>query len=156
MWFHTLFILVCTAERPLYPGAPISCNKSWKTVYEFSVSNRLTDAATQDLLQLIVPYLTTAFNLFTSWRNTPQWREKFLINIIAASAWKKCCLPRECVLNKIAETKNQVCATSHCYHLVTIWKIYLQVRTCGHNNILHSYTLHAQYSYNNYVLLLIR
>lgn len=53
MWFHTLFILVCTAERPLYPGAPISCNESWKTVYEFSVSNRLTDAATQDLLQLI-------------------------------------------------------------------------------------------------------
>ena len=37
----------------IYPGAPISCNESWTSIYEFSVSNRLPDCATQDLLKLI-------------------------------------------------------------------------------------------------------
>ena len=55
MWLrpiHTCFL--CLAERiPLYPGAPISCKESWISIYEFAVSHRLPDSATQDLLKLI-------------------------------------------------------------------------------------------------------
>ena len=41
------------ADVPLYPGASISCKESWTSIYKFSVSNKLTDSATQQLLNLI-------------------------------------------------------------------------------------------------------
>ena len=40
-------------EEPLYPGASISCRDSWTSIYKFSISNRLTDTAMQQLLNLI-------------------------------------------------------------------------------------------------------
>lgn len=40
-------------DEPLYSEAPISCRESWTSIYKFSVSNRLTDSATKDLLKLI-------------------------------------------------------------------------------------------------------
>jgi hypothetical protein len=42
-----------TGETPLYTGAPISCRESWSSINRFSISNRLTDSATQQVLKLI-------------------------------------------------------------------------------------------------------
>ena len=33
--------------EPLYPGAPITCQSSWSSIYKFAASNRLTDSGTQ-------------------------------------------------------------------------------------------------------------
>lgn len=38
---------------PLYTGAPLSKEASWISIYQFAVSNRLTDIATQQLIELI-------------------------------------------------------------------------------------------------------
>ena len=38
---------------PLYDGAPISQTASWLSIYQYAVSNRLTDHATMQLLDLI-------------------------------------------------------------------------------------------------------
>ena len=37
----------------MFPGAPISAKESWRSIYEFLISNHLTDVATQQLLDLI-------------------------------------------------------------------------------------------------------
>ncbi len=37
----------------MFPGAPISCKERWTSIYEFSISNRLTDSGIQQLLDLI-------------------------------------------------------------------------------------------------------
>ncbi len=58
MWLiNTLFIHA--AEIPLYPGATISCRESWSSIYKFSVTNRLSDSATQNLLKLISSHCPT-------------------------------------------------------------------------------------------------
>ena len=57
MWL-TLFIH-SIADGPLYPGAQISCRESWTSIYKYSVSNRLTDRATQQLLDLIASHCPT-------------------------------------------------------------------------------------------------
>lgn len=38
---------------PLYDGAPLSTRASWLSIYQFALSNRLTDTATQQLLELM-------------------------------------------------------------------------------------------------------
>ncbi len=42
-----------TGNDPLFFSAPISAKESWRSIYEFSISNQLTDSATQQLLDLI-------------------------------------------------------------------------------------------------------
>ena len=48
-----LFPLVEFDARPLYAGAPLSKGASWLSIYQYAVSNRLTDTAIQQLLELI-------------------------------------------------------------------------------------------------------
>ena len=43
----------------MFPGAPISSKESWRLIYEFSISNHLTDVATQQLLDLIRSHCPT-------------------------------------------------------------------------------------------------
>lgn len=38
---------------PLYTGAPLSKEASWLSIYQYAVSNRLTDTATKQLLELM-------------------------------------------------------------------------------------------------------
>lgn len=50
-----LQMLKCTEPDtvPLYPGAPLSIKASWLSIYQYAASNRLTDHATQQLLDLM-------------------------------------------------------------------------------------------------------
>ena len=45
--------MVYAGTEPLYPGAHITCQSSWSSIYKFAASNRLTDSGTQQLLDLI-------------------------------------------------------------------------------------------------------
>ena len=40
-------------SQPLYPGAPLFAQASWLSIYRFSLANKLTDAATKKLLDLV-------------------------------------------------------------------------------------------------------
>ena len=38
---------------PLYPGAPLTAQASWLSIYRFCLANKLTDVATKQLLDLV-------------------------------------------------------------------------------------------------------
>ena len=40
-------------SQPLYSGAPITAQASWLSIYRFSLANKLTDAATKQLIDLV-------------------------------------------------------------------------------------------------------
>lgn len=66
-WPHTSLILHPTSivllfiagNTPLYHGAPITCKKSWTSIYKFAVSNQLSDSSTQQLLNLFASHCPT-------------------------------------------------------------------------------------------------
>jgi len=51
---------------PLYPGALMSSKESTRMIYEFSISNRLTDSGTQELLNLIRNHCPTPNSIPTT------------------------------------------------------------------------------------------
>ena len=40
-------------SNPLYPGAPLTTQASWLSIYRFCLANKLTDVATKQLLDLV-------------------------------------------------------------------------------------------------------
>ena len=54
---NTCVMLSGLSMDPVYDGAPISTIASWVVIRDFSVSNSLTDTATQQLLDLIQAHL---------------------------------------------------------------------------------------------------
>ena len=53
LWRGLTLTSVFAGGAPLYPGASISFRESVSSIYDFSVSNKLTESATQQLLNLI-------------------------------------------------------------------------------------------------------
>ena len=56
---HT-FPFIGYDATPLYPGAPLSKEASWLSIYQYAVSNRLTDTAIQQLLELIKMHIPSS------------------------------------------------------------------------------------------------
>ena len=56
-----MYVVAGSDIHPLYPGATISKEASWLSIYHYAISNRLTDAAMKELIELIkvhIPSLT--------------------------------------------------------------------------------------------------
>ena len=55
-----MYVVAGSDIHPLYPGAPISKEASWLSIYHNAISNRLTDDAMKELIELIKVHLPSS------------------------------------------------------------------------------------------------
>lgn len=137
MYFDLIFYVVYsyslfTGDEPLYSGASISTRESWASIYQFSLSNHLTDSATQELLSLIASHCPTP-NL------CPQTVYKL----------KKLIGPLECVQSKfcsvcmklVASTENKcskcVGTSQTCYYTIMPFEEQIKEIFEGDTSFIH-------------------
>ena len=55
-----MYVVAESDIHPLYPGAPISKEASWLSIYHYAISNWLTDVAMKELIELIKVHIPSS------------------------------------------------------------------------------------------------
>ena len=55
-----MYVAAGSDIHPLYPGAPLSKEASWLSIHHYAISNRLTDAAMKELIELIKVHIPSS------------------------------------------------------------------------------------------------